>query len=618
MYRPLALFCAVTVFTAVFTLSAAWAQEEPEDAKVKATPEIVALLEESLQSLTQAEPTPKAGALFQWLGFALMLDDKAPAKKVIETLKTLAPAIEPAALRQQLYEGIAHALCDLEEYAEAVGILQQFVTTADRYQNQLGLAVKIALKHENDKTSQPFDASELIRQAITGAAAAQDHSTEAFARTFLGRELARQGKTAESAAVFAEALKIAQSLKELEEQAQVMQVIIQTQVQYDQIAEAQAMAQAASDPKIKRLLTAQLIQSFIRKEKFADAEKFIKALPADDEGRDLLVQQWIVVNIKSITDEKIGELVALISEEHRERFLQAVVRNLQQIDRGEVAVQVGKRLKEPAMAEAALFIGKIDSLVKEKQFTEAVQFIDAAKEEESIRQHVRRQVLTAQFEETHDEAVIKKIAETYTSDEKIVIAQLREDAVQAVQTSDVAKRMDLLFEVLQEQFQIMDIPGAKQTMKLVAEQVDKMTDPVQIIQYRLLLAQLQVELRDKEGAKVNLGKLMQTLNVPDVKVFKDLVPAQEPAAAPATTAEGRIKLDLPGVGGASAVDESAIRNQLFFVYRGIANLFARAEAPAESKSALAKAKALATLESTAITKAEKLLALARLMAEEKW
>jgi len=613
MFRPLALFCYITLFA----LSAARAQEEPEVTPIKASPEVLALLEESLQSLAQAEPTLRAGTLFQMLGFALRLDDKAPAKKVIESLKVLAPAIEPETLRNQLYEGVAHALCGIEEYAEAAGILQKIISSADRCQSQLNLAAKIVFGHEEDKTLKPFDASELIRQAVAGAAALQDRNTEAIARTFLGHELARQGQTAEAAAAFAEALKVAQSLKELEEQAQVMQLIIQNQVQYGLIAEAQATAQAVNDPKIKRLMTASLIQSLIQNENYAEAEKLIKALLADDESRNLLTQQWIVANIKTITDEKIGELITLISGDYRERLLQAVVRNLQQINRGEVAAQVGKRLKEPAMAEAALFIGTIDSLVMAKQFAEAVRFIDGTKEEASIREHVRRQVLTAQFEETHDEAVLQQIAETYTSEEKVAVAQLREEAVQAAKTPESAKRLELLFEVLQEQFHIMDITGGQQTMKLLAEHVDKVTDPAQIIQYRLILAQLQIELRDKEGAKANLGKLMQTLNVSDVKVFKGLVPEQQAESAPATTAEGRIRLDLPGAGGASAVDESAIRNQLFLVYRGVANLFARADAPAESKSAFEKAKALVKLESVAVAKAEKLLALARLLAEEE-
>lgn len=608
MFRLLTLFCCA----AVFTLSVAFTQEESEVTNIKATPEVLALVEESLQSLGQAEPIPRAGALCQTLGFTLLFDDKTSAKKVIETLKALAPAIEPEALRNQLYEGIAHALCDLEEYAEIAGILQRITPSADRYQCQLNIAAKIVFGHEENKTLKPFDASELIRQAIGGAVEAHDRKTEAFALAFLGQELARQGKAAESAAAFAEAIKVAQSLKEAEEQAQVMQLIIQNQVQYGQMEGAQKTAQAVADPKIKRIMTAALIQSLIQNEKYVEAEKLIKTFPADDEGRNVLIQQRIIADIKTITDEKIGELTASVSDDYRERLLQAVVRNLQQINRSEAAVQVGQRLKEPAMAEAALFIGKIDSLVEEKKFAEAIRFIDGTKEEDSIRQRVKRQVLTTQFEETHDETVIQQITETYTSEEKVSVTELREEAVQAAKNPESAKRMDLLFEVLQEQFQIMDIAGAKQTMKLLAEQTDKTTDPVQIVQYRLLLAQLQVELRDKEGVKANLGKLMQTLNVPDVKVFKGLVPEQQPESVAATG--GRIKLDLPG--STSAVDESAIRNQLFFIYRGIAHLLAKADAPVESKSAFEKAKALAKLESAAVARAEKLLVLARLLAEE--
>jgi hypothetical protein len=139
----------------------------------------------------------------------------------------------------------------------------------------------------------------------------------------------------------------------------------------------------------------------------------------------------------------------------------------------------------------------------------------------------------------------------------------------------------------------MDIAGAKQTIALISGQIDKETDPVQIIQHRLFLARLQIELRDKAGVKANLGQLMQTLDARDIAVFKNLVP-EPPPGQPI---------------------EAAIQDQLFQVYIIAAELFSRADAPAESKSAIDKAAALARLEPVAVQKAEKLLMLARFLAE---
>jgi hypothetical protein len=253
----------------------------------------------------------------------------------------------------------------------------------------------------------------------------------------------------------------------------------------------------------------------------------------------------------------------------------------------------------------------VQVLAEEKKFAEAFQFIEASKEDDTLRQQLKRQTLTRQFEETHDDAVLQKIMETYTGEEKVAIAALRDEAAQANKIANVGERMDLLFDILQEQFQVMDITGARQTLKLIAEQIGKETEPAQIIQYRLLLAPIQIELRDKAGTKENLGKLMQTLDVKDLKVFKNLVPEQQPERAPAVTAEGRLRLDLPS----AAVDESAIRSQLFHVYVRIAELLASADAPVESKSAFEKAKALARLEPAALQRAEKLLVLAQFLAE---
>jgi len=605
MFRTLALFCVVTLFSFV----AAFAQDQPGTDKIKVTPEILAILDETLQTLAQTEPTPRSIGLFQLLGFAARLDDKAPAKKIIDALEVLIPTIETEELRNELYEGIAHTLCDHEEYAEAIGTLQRIVKSADRYKRQLNLAIKIILGHEQDQTLKPFDASALIRQAIGGAVEAQDNEIEALARLFLGRELVRQGKPEEAAAAFAEATKIVKNIKEAAEQVQIIQLVIQSQVQNGQTDEALATAQTMDVPEIKRHLHFAAIQALIQFEKYDEAEKLIKDIPADNEGREGLVQQWIVANIKSISDEKIGELSTLLSEEQRESFLQAATTHLQKINRGEVAIQVSKRMKESAAAERALFLGKVESLTDEKRFAEAIQFIEASKEDDTIRQRVKRQVLLMQFNETHEESVLQQIAETFTSEEKVALGELREEAAEAVALQDSEERMNVMFEVMIEQLQFADIAGVRQTVQGISEQIAKESDPILIMQFRLILAQLQAELRDTEGMKENLGKLMQVLDAKDVNVFKGLIPEEHPETASAGIASSKIKIDLLAASQESVVDESVIRERLFCIYMNIAEVLVNADAPVESKSALEKAKELARLETDALKRVEKLLTL---------
>ena len=611
MFRVLALFCAV----ALFSFAAACAEHNPGTDKIKATPEILALFDESMQSLAQAEPTLRSQGLFQLLGFAARLDDKVPAKKVIDTLETLIPTVESEELRNQLYEGIAHTLCDQEEYAEATGVLQRIVASADRYKRQLNLAIKIVLGYEQNKTLKPFDASELIRQAIGGAVESQDKDIEALARLFLGRELFRQGKQEEATVAFAEVTQIAKNLKDVTEQAQILQMLIQNQVQRGQIGESLKTSQVVENTEVRLFLLGTLIQSFIQYEKYAEAEKLLKEFPGDNEGQEGLIRQWIVANIKSVSDEKIGELSTLFSEEQRELFLQTVTTHLQKINRGEVAIQVSKRIKEPAMAGLALLLGKVESLVEEKRFAEAVQFIETSKGDDAIRLQLKRQVLFAQFHETHVEDVVQQIAETFTSEEKVALGELRAEAAEAAALQDNEERMDILFEVLLEQLQMMDIAGAKQTMRLISEQVAKETDPILVIQFRLILAQLQAELREKEEIKENLEKLMQVLDAKDLKVFKGLIAEQNPETAPAGTANSRIKLDLPLAAQEPAVDESYIQDWLFLIYTDIAELLVDADAPVESQSAFDKAKELARLDSNALQKVEKLLTLAQFLGE---
>ena len=607
MLRSFTLCCLI----AALTLSTAFAQNADVSAKDKVTPEVLALFNESFQALAQVESMPKVGALFQLLGFAVDIEDKASAKKVAEVLMALAPTVEPEDVRTQLYAGIAQAYCDLEEYTGALTALQRITKPADRYKSQLDIAAKILFGQEQDKTLKPVDAAGLIRQAASSAAEAKDQIIEAFARALLGRELARQGKKEESVAAFAEAIKTAKGL-EIGDQMRIVQLIVQSQVMYDQIEGAKAAAQTIEAPEIKQQMTGALIQALVQHEKYAEAEALIKTFPADG-GRDWLIQHWILANIKTVTDAKIGELSALIAEGQRDRVLQAVVAELQKNNRGDVAVQVSKLAKESAGVEMALFLGKFESLLEEKRFAEAIALAEQSEKNEAIRQQLKRQVLTIQFEVTHDEAVVQKIAETYTDEEKLAITARREEATQAPKIADSGERLDTLFGVLQEQFQMMDIAGAKQTMKLVAEQLLKETDLIQVIQSRLLLARLQLELQDKSGVKENLGKLGQLLDVKNLAELKSLAP--EPPATPAGTNSGAVKLDLPGVGGASAVNEPAIRDQLFQVYVTMADLYAKADAKAESKSAFEKAKELAKVDTVALQRAEKLLILATFLVD---
>ena len=602
MIRSLAFACCAAVCcAAIFAFSTAFAQDEAEVIAIKATPEILSLFDESLQSLSQAEPAPQARGLFRLLGLAINFDDKAHAQKIIDALVALAPTIEPEELRNQLFAGVANAFCDLEKYPEAIAVLNRIGDSDMRSGAQLNIAAGIILEQEQNKTSKPFDTSGLLRQAIAGAVASKNVALEVVSRAFLGSELVRQGKQGESTTAFAEAMKTAQKVEDVEERGQVIGIIFQRQVEHDQIAGATAMLQTI-DPEAKPLAVAAFASALIQREKYAEAEALVKTLSSGD-VRDNLLGSFIMANIKTVTDAKVGELASLVSsDEIRERFLQVITSQLQRNGRNDVAVLVGKRLKEPTVAEMSLFVGKIEALVEEKKFAEAIQFVDEAEDNEGIRHDLKRRILMMHYQETNDEATAAQIETTFASREKIAIGELREEAKKAISgVSDLSDRIEILLAVFEEQSRFLDFAGAKQTMKFIAEQLDKTTEPSKVIQDRLLLARLQVELRDKDGAKANLGKLAQTLSaVKNLSELKDLVPTlpSEPGVEP-------------------TIDESAIQNQLFQVFCSLADMFSKVDAKTESQAAFAKARELAKVEPVAATKAEKLLMLAQFLAEEQ-
>jgi len=613
MLRSLALFG----FVVAVTCSLAVAQNTPKSEKIKATPEILALFDESFQSLAQVEPRQRAEGYFQLLNLGTLFDDKVPAKKVIENILALAPSLEPEELRNQLYEGVAHALCDLEENSEAVGVLNRIAKPADRYEPQQNLALKLIMGQENDKIQKPFDVSMLLHQAIGGALAVQDFTSEVVSRVLLGRELARQGKKDEATVAFANALTATKNLGAVE-QGQITALIIQSQVQVGLVADALATLQTIADPTVKLNATYAIVQMLTLNDKHDDAEKLLKNLPSG-QTKDSLLLNLVVGNEKTLTDEKIGEFASQVSsEERRNAFIQQAVVLLMKENRGDVANQIAKWFNDPADAKRALLIGELQLTLDKKQFAEAIQFIDKSGVDAELRRNFKRSVWAIQYNETHDDSVAGQFSETYSNEEKMSVAELRETAKQAVEIPDPDLRMDTLLEIFQEQARFLDAAGQKQTLKMIAEQLDKETAPVRIIECRLLLARLQVAVREKNGAKENLGKLMQTLaGIRDLKVLKDLVPEQT-AAQPLTDANagGALKLNIPGAGREPAIDESAIKNQLFQVNVMAAALLLQADAPMESKSALEKAKELAKADPDAAQKAEKLLILAQFMAEQ--
>ena len=584
MFRLFALFSCAIAFACTFV----FAQEVPNTVNIKVTPEMKSLIDESLQSLSQVERNPRISGLFRLLSFAVTFDDKAPAQKIVDVILELALSVEPEELRFQLYKGIARAYSDLEKYPESAAILNRISDPVIRNEAQLEIAVGITIEQTQNSELKPFDTSELLRQAAVGAAELKNHFFVALAHAYLGHELARQGKQNESNGAFAEALGLIDRLEETDERMRIFELILHGKIQYEQVPDAIKIWQTVVDPAVKPHLTQVLVSELIQREKYAEADTVIGTLPADD-IRDGLLGDFVMANIKTITDVKVGELIALVSsDDMKERFLQVIAGQLQKSGRGEVALQVSKRLKDPIVAEMSLFVGKVQSLVEEKKFDEAIQLIDSAEENEEFRQHLRRQVWMEQFQETYAESVAVQIEATFTSHEKIVVAELREEAKRTTAVSE-------LLEIVPEQVRFADFIGARQTLTLIFEQLDKETEPIKFIQERLILAQLQIALHDKEGTRANLEKLMQALSsVKNLSDLKDMV--QMPDSEP-------------------PLDEAAIRNMLFQIYFLTASQLAKVDAPTESRAAFAKAKELVLVEPVASAKAEKLLLLARFLAE---
>ncbi|MDR0521317.1 MAG: hypothetical protein LBH00_05635 [Planctomycetaceae bacterium] len=570
------------------------ASAQKADTAGKIAPEITSLLTEVKEVLAPVEPKVRAAGLFHLLDFQMQLENKASAEETLHSLLTLAPSITEEQHRSQIYKGVADAYGDLQKDTEAAALMSKIAAPADRAEFQLHYAVKIITEMEEDAGRKFFDTAGLLRRAIADAAAAKNAGLESLGQAFLGRELARQKKNEDAEIAFSEALKTAKKTGDTEEQ-ELIGIVLRSQIQHGLIPAASATLAAVAVPETKQALTKEFIQSLIQYKKFAEAETAVKKLPAG-KIKDTLLLDFAMENIKTVSDEQIGILAAMISTDAaREQVLQQIVAGLRRNNRNDAAESAGKRMSDPKKFKAAVIFGDIDRLMEAKQFAEAVK-VSELLEDPQLKSGIKREIFIAQYRETRDEALLAPIAALYTAEEKEKSAKL-ESTKKTAENAETGKQIDTLLGVMESQFELMDIKGAKQTMILILSRLDKVSDLAKIVQCRLLIAQLQIELRETSGAKENLGQLIQMLGgVQDLNLLKGLV-------------------NVPP--GGQPADAAAIRDQLFQIHAAAAELLIHTDALPEFQAALGKAKTFADAEPFAIAKADKLLLLARIRLQNQ-
>ncbi|MDR0705155.1 MAG: hypothetical protein LBF88_09210 [Planctomycetaceae bacterium] len=611
MLRVYFSFCVIAFVT--FSSIVAGAQETK--LTLQQTPELIALIAETHQSLESLPNIEKIPILFQLLSLELRFTDQQPARNTIQQVLKLIPSIEKESVQAQMIEAVAFAQADLGDYIESVKTLNLIVKPFLRAQKQFNVAEKIIEDAEQieksnvdkNETVKQFDVTDLLRKSLAGAVEAKDAGLESLVSVILGRELAKQGKSDESKILFEKARKKARELEDVEEQ-NIIALIVRNLILVDRQAEALAMIETVIDEDYKLHLFGLAAITFAQEGKIADAEKILKILKFEDnEKKDNFINNIALDSVKTITLEQILALAKQTSSpEAQELLLIKMIDQLSKNNQNNIIAELVNHLANVAENPLILRRWYLKLLIDAGKLDEAAEFVETL--DAVLKPQAARQLVMAKIEQQDEasEELLNQFFATYSDEEKKKIEQFQQETENALKINDLEKRGEELFQVLdrQTQTELPDLRGAWKTLGEILETLKKLSDNLPILtDQQLMIADTQIKLYDKFGAKKNLSQVQKLLDeIKDVRKFKHPYSFhREP--------------DQPALRLNSSTDEIEGKNNLFQVYLLITFYWYRIGENDEAKKSFQKAKDIADSESDTARKIEKLLMLSQTLAQ---
>ncbi|MDR2441045.1 MAG: hypothetical protein LBE12_16920 [Planctomycetaceae bacterium] len=610
-------FCFPFLVVVLLIVHSVFAQTQEKP--LQATPEILALTTELHQSLKSLPDNDKISVLFQLLSLELRFTDKQTAQNTIRQILTLIPAIEKESIQAQILEAVAVAQADLGDYEQSVKTLDLIVKPSVRAEKQLNVAEKIIESIEKNnsgknETEKQFDITGLLRKSLAGTIEAKDAGLESLVSTILARELAKQGKEDESKIFFEKARKKAREIEEIEEQ-NLVALMIRSLILVNRQPEALALVETITDEESKMLLLGQAAISLAQESKFTDAINLVKIIKQNEIKNNTIIK-IIHDTAKTITVEQILELAKqTTSSEFHELLLQNTLNFLLENKRNDLAGELIKHLENVAENQPLLQYYRLKLLIDAQKFAEAAQFIETLDaESKPSAQYLFTEVIQQQGEIT--EELLNLISATYSEEEKKKIVSLQQDVENVQKNSNQEEQLVNLIQLFQSQVQqeVFDPRGLLKILRKILELTEKLDDPCKIVQNRLGIADIQIQLHDKSGVKENLNRLQQFLDgIKDVRIFKELFPNESAQPAPivsetTTPLQPILKLNSPA-------DDAAGNNNLFQVYVSITFFWCRIDEDDAAKKSFQKAQQLADTELNTVRKIEKMLTLANLFVQ---
>jgi tetratricopeptide (TPR) repeat protein len=600
----------------------AGAQEKP----LQKTPELLALMAETHQSLELLPVEKKIPVLFQLLSLELRFADKQPALNTIQQVLKLIPSVEKESIKAQMIEAVAFAQADLGDYVESVKTLDQIAKPSVRAEKQLNVAEKIlediekTEKSSTDKNEavKQFEVTDLLRQSLAGAVEAKDAALESLVSVILGRELAKQEKVDESKILFEKARKKARELEDVEEQ-NIIALIVRNLILVDRQAEALAMIETITNEEDKLHLLGLATITLAQEGKIADAENILKVLKFENnERKDNFISNIALDSVKTITLEQILALVKQISSPEVQKLL--LVNMLDQLsknNRNNIVAELVDHLENVAKNQLIPRLWHLKLLIDAGKFDEAAKFIETM--DADLKPQSLRQLVMAKIEQQGEasEELLNQFFATYSEEEKRKIEQFQQETENALKINDPEERLAGLCQVFdhQTQAELSDLRGAWKTLGAMLETEKKLyDDPRIIVNQQLTIADIQIQMYDKSGAKENLRQVQKLLDgIKDAREFKN--PFRREPNQPESTVSETTEPSQPILRLNSSADEIEGNDNLFHVYVLITVMWYGIGENDDAKKTFQKAKDIADSESEVIRKIEKLLTLSQLLAQ---
>ncbi|MDR0391047.1 MAG: hypothetical protein LBH59_04000, partial [Planctomycetaceae bacterium] len=528
------------------------------------------------------KPEDKLGKLFELLAFESQFEDKQHAQKTIQLILKQIAQLEAGVVKNNFYELLALAQSNIGDYKQINVTLNNLAQSVEKAQIQFDLAEKIIYEKEDEKLPIPAEVIDLSRAAFAGARIAKDTGLETLVAIQLGRALGKTGKIDEAKQFLLLALQKSDELEEIESK-NLKQSILRILVQNKIYKEATTEIAKTKSQETKDLFLGSVLQALAEDGQFDEVKKGLTGIktPAIKDAVTAGISREIAK--KGTVTELVDLSKQMSSEKTQEIFVHNTISFLLENKRYDDAVQLINNIGGNAELRERCNLILIAYMIDEKKFDEAAQKI-ATIPNADYKMSMSRYLILSQIRANGLTSVVGKPILNYTDAEKQQITILNAEAGNLVEIKNDFERMKAAFSLLLKQAEILNPDGIQAVTQIVLNNVDKLDNPAQILEYQYNTARLHLELGNFDGVREALNRSVKYLDsVKDLAKLKALVLIDAEPEGTASTNNVTINNtannnNTPATTTTTSpkvaeVSEAMIRERLFLIYTSICAMY---------------------------------------------